>query len=270
MAHNAAMKAPARTRSAAGSVHFSLVSGSGALGCQHHGLLAASQTRPNRPSGPAARLSVFAFISRATRNTEYLSRAVQEPRKDKAESARGLRLLRRRVRPVGFQSLNRRKSQKATAMAAPIPKDQNPRCSNATANSCFSGGARKAMTSAITPKMIKTTAMKTTSTAYSEGVVSLDGIGNRITCRWSGSAVLGLLDRRIRLAEIKRPSPTTGITFSFAGGPRATSCRPTLTKPLASRPQLEHLAAPQDFREGGGYDLVFTPLGLLSCATPGQ
>ena len=37
-----------------------------------------------------------------------------------------------------------------------------------------------ATTSAITPKMTKTTAMNITNTAYSDGVVSLDGIGKRI------------------------------------------------------------------------------------------
>ncbi len=65
-------------------------------------------------------------------------------------------------------------------MAAPIPNNQNPRCANATAKSCLSAGARMATINAITPKMTKTTAMNTTKTAYSEGVVSLDGIGKRI------------------------------------------------------------------------------------------
>ena len=65
-------------------------------------------------------------------------------------------------------------------MAPPIPNNHNTRCANATAKSCFSAGARKATTSAITPKITKTTSMNTTNTAYSEGVVSFDGIGKRI------------------------------------------------------------------------------------------
>jgi len=47
------------------------------------------------------------------------------------------------------------KQPKANCDGSADPNNQNPRCSNATANSCFSAGARKATTSAITPKMTK-------------------------------------------------------------------------------------------------------------------
>src|ERR1043165_5474241 len=48
--------------------------------------------------------------------------------------------------------------------------DPGPRLGRSTAISCLSEGARAAITSAITPQPMKTTATNTTRTAYSAGV----------------------------------------------------------------------------------------------------
>ena len=60
----------------------------------------------------------------------------------------------------------------------PIPKQQKPRYAKATANSCLLSGARTANTSEIAPPTRKSIELKTTSTAYSDGVGFFKGREN--------------------------------------------------------------------------------------------